>query len=116
MIQQHQYTVCQLFTPSGALPCTAPIQVLPYRSLSKSSTLYNAYNTEHDGPYWRGPIWCNVNFLALRALHHYSKVGGPHAVTAQHLHAELRSNLLQNLVSMKDMQMVLDSTTPEYAV
>lgn len=70
------------------------------RSLSKSSSMHNAYNTEHDGPYWRGPIWCNINFLALRALHFYSTTDGPHASQAKQLHTELRDNLLRNLVKV----------------
>ncbi|KAM4603146.1 LOW QUALITY PROTEIN: mannosyl-oligosaccharide glucosidase-like [Discoglossus pictus] len=71
----------------------------PYglRSLSKSSPLYLQRNTEHDAPYWRGPIWMNINYLAVRALHHYSHREGPHRERATHLYRELRVNLLSNL-------------------
>ncbi len=68
------------------------------RSLSLSSSIHGVYNTEHDAPYWRGPIWFNINFLALRALHKYSQAGGPHAAEAMLLYSELRTNLLSNLV------------------
>nr|SVE69679.1 EOG090X02G1 [Eubosmina coregoni] len=68
------------------------------RSLAKTSPLYNKRNTEHDPPYWRGPIWINMNYLVARALHHYSKIDGPHQSRAQVLYYELRENLIGNLI------------------
>ena len=68
------------------------------RSLSKSDPIYMKYNTEHDPPYWRGAIWINMNFLAVRALHHYSSVDGPYQVKAKELYAELRQNIVSNII------------------
>lgn len=68
------------------------------RSLAKNAPLYNKRNTEHDPPYWRGPIWINVNYLVARGLHHYSKVRGPYQSRAQVLYNELRENLITNVI------------------
>lgn len=72
----------------------------PYglRSLSKSSPLYMKRNTEHDPPYWRGQIWVNINFLAVRALHHYSELEGPYQNLAKKVYKELRENIINNVM------------------
>ena len=67
------------------------------RSLSKSDPLYLKYNTEHDGPYWRGSVWININFLAVRALNHYANVPGPSQDKAREIYTELRNNLITNM-------------------
>ncbi|XP_072026671.1 mannosyl-oligosaccharide glucosidase-like [Amphiura filiformis] len=68
------------------------------RSLSKSDPLYMKYNTEHDPPYWRGAIWINMNYLTVRALHHYANVEGPYKKVALLRYTELRQNLIKNIV------------------
>ncbi|XP_002738764.2 mannosyl-oligosaccharide glucosidase-like [Saccoglossus kowalevskii] len=68
------------------------------RSLSKSDPLYSKYNTEHDPPYWRGQIWINMNYLAVRALYHYANVDGPHQQQAATTYKELRTNLINNII------------------
>lgn len=71
----------------------------PYglRSLSKADPLYMKRNTEHDAPYWRGPIWININYLAVRALHHYSNTEGPYQEKATVLYEGLRTNIINNV-------------------
>ena len=66
-------------------------------SISKSDPYYLKYNTEHDAPYWRGPIWININFLTIRALDHYSKVPGPYQNLCSELYSELRTNIVDNM-------------------
>ncbi|XP_054058339.1 mannosyl-oligosaccharide glucosidase [Rissa tridactyla] len=75
----------QLWTPFGL------------RSLARDSPLYMQRNTQHDPPYWRGPVWVNINYLALRALHGYASANGPQRERAAELYRELRHNLVANL-------------------
>lgn len=67
------------------------------RSLAKNAPLYMKRNTEHDPPYWRGQIWVNINFLAVRALHQYSRLEGPYQNQAIQIYQELRKNLINNI-------------------
>ncbi|CAL1530223.1 unnamed protein product [Lymnaea stagnalis] len=67
------------------------------RSLSRTSKFYGRFNTEHDPPYWRGPIWININYLCLSALNHYRVVAGPYQETAQTIYTNLRNNLVNNI-------------------
>jgi mannosyl-oligosaccharide glucosidase len=68
------------------------------RSLSKTSPLYDKRNTEHDPPYWRGPIWININYLTLKALRHYSNQPGPYMKEAKNIYLELRHNIVSNMI------------------
>eukprot|EP00049_Salpingoeca_infusionum_P007773 m.126112 g.126112 ORF g.126112 m.126112 type:complete len:124 (-) comp13818_c1_seq4:372-743(-) len=54
-------------------------------------------NTATDPPYWRGPIWININYLAVRALKYYGIQEGPYQQRALELHDRLRSNLIDNI-------------------
>ncbi|KAL5717632.1 mannosyl-oligosaccharide glucosidase [Ranunculus cassubicifolius] len=68
------------------------------RSLAKTSSLYMKRNKEHDLPYWRGPIWMNMNYLILSAIHHYSIEDGPYQEKARTIYEELRTNIIRNVV------------------
>jgi mannosyl-oligosaccharide glucosidase len=68
------------------------------RSLAKSSPLYMKRNTEHDPPYWRGQIWININYLALKSLHYYMHKSGPFADQAKEVYTDLRNNVVANII------------------
>ncbi|KAI5063243.1 hypothetical protein GOP47_0021790 [Adiantum capillus-veneris] len=68
------------------------------RSLATTSSMYMARNTEHDPPYWRGPVWININYLVLGALHRYSQEPGPYKDAASRIYTQLRDNLIRNVV------------------
>ena len=46
----------------------------------------------------RSYIWINVNYLAVRALHHYAQSAGPFQPRAQRIYTELRENLLSTVL------------------
>ena len=64
------------------------------RSLSKSDLWHKRENAPGDAPYWRGPIWLNLNYLLLGGLQHYAKLDGPSRERAASIYAELRDNLV----------------------
>uniref|UniRef100_A0A7I4YKR3 Mannosyl-oligosaccharide glucosidase n=1 Tax=Haemonchus contortus TaxID=6289 RepID=A0A7I4YKR3_HAECO len=67
------------------------------RSIAQSSPYYDARNTEHDPPYWRGNIWVNVNYMVLSALNYYGSISGPSRATARTAFVELKKNLVTNM-------------------
>ncbi|BBN11838.1 mannosyl-oligosaccharide glucosidase [Marchantia polymorpha subsp. ruderalis] len=68
------------------------------RSLATTSSVFMKHNTEHDAPYWRGPVWMNMNYLILSALYKYSQEEGHYKKTAALLYPQLRDNLIRNVV------------------
>ncbi|GMI70826.1 glucosidase 1, KNOPF [Hibiscus trionum] len=72
------------------------------RSLAKSSSMYMKRNTEHDAPYWRGPVWMNINYMILSSLRYYSLENGPYRDKARTIYEELRQNLIRNVVENYD--------------
>ena len=65
------------------------------RSLSRIDKFFGK---EED--YWRGKIWLNINYLALRSLRHYADATQADAAVralAARAYKELRENLVNNL-------------------
>lgn len=69
------------------------------RSLSTQSHYYQQRNTPDDPPYWRGAIWLNINYLALRALNHYSNTPGLYTEDARLLYDHLRKAVVTNVLT-----------------
>ncbi|KAE9968726.1 hypothetical protein EG328_007292 [Venturia inaequalis] len=59
------------------------------RSLSRSDKLFG---TAED--YWRGPIWININYLAIIKLLELAQSPGPHRTTAGEMYIDLRKNII----------------------
>ncbi|KAF5386975.1 hypothetical protein D9615_001779 [Tricholomella constricta] len=48
--------------------------------------------------YWKGPIWVQMNYLILRALHtNYAAQPGPYQSRAKQIYNELRKNVIDNV-------------------
>ncbi|KAG9229139.1 glycoside hydrolase family 63 protein [Amylocarpus encephaloides] len=62
------------------------------RSLSKKDKYYGT-----DENYWRGPIWMNINYLAVVQLLKYAQTPGPSQALAEDLYTRLRINLIQTV-------------------
>ncbi|KAL6519587.1 hypothetical protein OROHE_017407 [Orobanche hederae] len=83
------------------VPHIGYVSLFPFmcRLIPPESSIYMQRNTEHDLPYWRGPIWMNMNYLVLSALNYYSQVDGPYRDLAKNIYNDLRNNLIRNVVS-----------------
>lgn len=69
------------------------------RSLSKFSRYYKKYNTDSDPPYWRGAIWIQMNYLALKSLNYYSNQNEcPYRLRAKELYTKLRDAVVNNIL------------------
>ena len=68
------------------------------RSISASDLFYQRRNAPGDAPYWRGPIWLPINYLAAGALHHYSQIPGPLQSRCEALYQKLRTAITQNVL------------------
>jgi mannosyl-oligosaccharide glucosidase len=63
------------------------------RSLARSDKRFGSGED-----YWRGHVWMNINYLAVAALHAYANGGGAFAALAAEVYANLRANLVSNVV------------------
>jgi mannosyl-oligosaccharide glucosidase len=59
------------------------------RSLSLTDRFYGT-----DENYWRGPVWLNMNFMAVQRLLELAQVPGQHQLKARRIYTDLRRNLV----------------------
>lgn len=62
------------------------------RSLARSDPYFGTQEN-----YWRGPIWINLNYLTLRALHRYYLGEGPYQERAQAVYNNIRRAVVNNV-------------------
>ncbi|KAF2728346.1 glycoside hydrolase [Polyplosphaeria fusca] len=79
------------------------------RSLAKSDEFYH---TGED--YWRGPIWVNMNYLAVQQLLNVAQAKGPYQARAKKLYTDLRKNLVNTVYeSWKETGFAWEQYNPE---
>ncbi|KAF4628986.1 hypothetical protein G7Y89_g9162 [Cudoniella acicularis] len=79
------------------------------RSLSKKDEFYGTGEN-----YWRGPIWMNINYLAVVQLLKYAQLDGPHQKLATDLYSQLRLNLIKTVYdSWQDTGFAWEQYNPE---
>lgn len=64
------------------------------RSLAKNDDMYG---TNED--YWRGAIWMNMNYLAVKSLYNYNQemINDENKEYVHRLYTDLRANIIRNL-------------------
>ncbi len=68
------------------------------RSLATNDTFYNHPNGPGDNPYWRGPIWININYLTLKALYYYSRTDSVYKARIADIYTRLRGNVQNTII------------------
>ena len=68
------------------------------RSISAADLFYHRRNAPGDAPYWRGPIWLPINYLAAGALHHYAHIPGPLQARCEAMYQRLRTAVTSNVL------------------
>ena len=68
------------------------------RSIATTDMFYHKRNSPGDAPYWRGPIWININYLAVSALNYYRSVDSPYHDRIDKLYKQLRKNVVSNVM------------------
>ncbi|OBZ75646.1 putative mannosyl-oligosaccharide glucosidase [Grifola frondosa] len=62
--------------------------------------------------YWKGPIWVQMNYLALSALYKtYAAQEGPYQQRAQEIYTELRKNIVDNVST--NVRAMFGNTIPD---
>ncbi|KAL6047513.1 Processing alpha glucosidase I [Balamuthia mandrillaris] len=92
----------------GLIPCDSPHLIRTLEALHDPQHLWSEFGLRSlslsdelfgDGEnYWKGPIWLNINYLALRVLHgRYAREEGPYRELARQIYEELRHNIVENM-------------------
>ncbi|RQM28853.1 hypothetical protein B5M09_003411, partial [Aphanomyces astaci] len=70
--------------PLGTLVANELLSLHGLMSLSPQDLYFERPNAPGDAPYWRGPIWMNINYLALGSFQHYATHASDKSVREQY--------------------------------